>query len=145
MATSPDLAAAYEDLTEARPAYAKAQAYYDGDVDEIYASDAVARILAKSNLDEIDELNFARIPVRAVLNRLHVTSVSTGDDVADEAIADLVTLNQLDQELPGLLEKACSLGDAYMMVWPNLDAGGQIVSVGTVSYTHLTLPTNSRV
>jgi hypothetical protein len=141
VATSPDLAAAYEDLTEARPAYAKAQAYYDGDVDEIYASDAVARILAKSNLDEIDELNFARIPVRAVLNRLHVTSVSTGDDVADEAIADLVTLNQLDQELPGLLEKACSLGDAYMMVWPNLDAGGQIVSVGMTVHS----PTTVRV
>lgn len=141
MAASADLTAAYEDLCDARPAYAKAQSYYDGDVDEIYASDAVARLLAKSNLDEIDELNFARIPVRAVLNRLHITSIATGDDDADEAIADLVTVNQLDMELPGLLEKACSLGDAYFMVWPNLDADGQIVSVGMTVHS----PTTVRV
>ncbi|HEY9353673.1 MAG TPA: phage portal protein [Nocardioides sp.] len=141
MAASQDLLSSFEDLEEARPAYAKAQSYYDGDVDEIYASDAVARILAKSNLDEIDELNFARIPVRAVLNRLHITSITTGDDPADEAIADLITSNQLDMELPGLLEKACSLGDAYMMVWPNLDADGNIVSVGMTVHS----PTTVRV
>lgn len=138
---SPDLAAAYADLADARPDYAKAQAYYDGDVDEVYASDAVARILAKSNLDEIDELNFARIPVRAVLNRLHITSIATGDDTADTDIADLIKTNQLDMELPGLLEKACSLGDAYLMVWPNLDPDGSIVSVGMTVHS----PTTVRV
>lgn len=141
MAASQDLLNSFEDLTDARPAYGKAQAYYDGDVDEIYASDAVARLLAKSNLDEIDELNFARIPVRAVLNRLHITSIATGDDEADEAIADLVTVNQLDMELPGLLEKACSLGDAYLMVWPNLDADDTVTSVGMTVHS----PTTVRV
>lgn len=129
MAGTPDLTAAYADLTAARPAYAKAQQYYDGDVEEIYASDAVARILAKSNLDEIDEINFARIAVRAVLNRLHITSIGTGDEQADTEIADLIKTNQLDQELPGLLEKGCSLGDGYLMVWPNVDPAGSIVSV----------------
>jgi hypothetical protein len=133
------LAAAYEDLCESRPAYAKAQAYYDGDVDEIYASDAVARLLAKSNLDEIDELNFARIPVRAVLNRLHITSITTGDDDADQAIAELTATNQLDMELPGLLEKACSLGDAYFMVWPNLDPDGNVTSVGMTVHSPATV------
>jgi hypothetical protein len=136
---SPDLVSAYQDLCDARPGYAKAQAYYDGDVDEIYASDAVARLLAKSNLDEIDELNFARIPVRAVLNRLHITSITTGEDDADEAITDLITANQLDMELPGLLEKACSLGDAYLMVWPNLDADGSIASVGMTVHSPATV------
>lgn len=141
MAVSPDLAAAYGDLVAARPDYAKAQSYYDGDVDEILASDAVARILAKSNLNEIDELNFARIPVRAVLNRLHITSIATGDETADQDIADLIKLNQLDMEMPGLLEKACSLGDAYFMVWPNLDPDGSIVSVGMTVHS----PTTVRV
>jgi hypothetical protein len=136
---SPDLAAAYEDLCEARPAYIKAQSYYDGDVDEIYASDAVARLLAKSQLEDIDELNFARIPVRAVLNRLHITSIATDDERANTDIADLIAVNQLDMELPGLLEKACSLGDAYLMVWPNLDADGTITSVGMTVHSPTTV------
>jgi hypothetical protein len=141
VAASPELLGAFEDLTQARPAYAKAQSYYDGDVDEIYASDAVARLLAKSQLEEIDELNFARIPVRAVLNRLHITSITTGDQHADDEITDLITVNQLDMELPGLLEKACSLGDAYLMVWPNLDPDGAITSVGMTVHS----PTTVRV
>jgi hypothetical protein len=141
VAGTPDLTAAYADLTDARPAYDKARSYYEGDVDEVYASDAVARILAKSNLDEIDEINFARICVRAVLNRLHITSISTGDDSADQAIADLTDTNQLDQELPGLLEKACPLGDASLMVWPRVDPDGPSVGVGTTGHR----PTTVRV
>lgn len=141
MAGTPDLAGAYADLCDARPAYGKAQSYYEGDVDEIYASDAVARILAKSNLDDIDEINFARIPVRAVLNRLHITSIGTGDDQADNDIADLIKINQLDMELPALLEKACSLGDGYLMVWPNLDPDGNVASVGMTVHS----PTTVRV
>lgn len=129
MAGTADLIAAYHQLCEARPAYAKALAYYDGDVDEIYASDAVARLLAKSNLDEIDELNFARIPVRAVLNKLHITSISSGNDDANGEIADLIKRNQLDMEAPGLHEKSCSLGDAYLMVWPQTDAAGAVTDV----------------
>jgi hypothetical protein len=128
VAGTPDLIAAYAELCAARPDYAKAQAYYDGDVDEIYASDAVARLLAKSHLDEIDELNFARIPVRAVLNRLHVASVTTDDEDANTEISELNQRNQLDMEMPGLLEKACSLGDGYLMVWPQV-ADGQITAV----------------
>lgn len=141
MAGTQDVADAYADLEDARPAYAKAQSYYEGDVDEIYASDAVARLLAKSQLEEIDELNFARIPVRAVLNRLHVTSIATPDDTANTEIADLIKTNQLDMELPGLLEKACSLGDAYLMVWPNLDPDGSIASIGMTVHS----PTTVRV
>lgn len=129
MAGTPDLINAYADLTAARPAYAKAEAYYDGDVDEIYASDAIARLLAKSNLNEIDELNFARIPVRAVLNKLHITSVATGDEDADAEITNLTKRNQLDMEAPGLHEKGCSLGDAYLMVWPQADTDGTVTDV----------------
>jgi hypothetical protein len=129
MTGTPDLLAAYQDLSQARPAYAKAQAYYDGDVDEIYASDAVARLLAKSRLDDIDELNFARIPVTAVLNRLHITSITTDDKDADAEIDTLIKRNQLDMEGPGLHEKTASLGDAYLMAWPQTDTDGHVTDV----------------
>jgi hypothetical protein len=86
-------------------------------------------MLAKSNLDEIDELNFARIPVRAVLNRLSISAVTTDDTYADEEITALSKANQLDMEGPGCHEKGCSLGDAYLMVWPQVDGEEAVTGV----------------
>ena len=129
MAGTPDLINAYAELCEHRPEYAKAEAYFDGSVDEVYASDKVARMLAKSGLNDLDEINFARIPVTAVTDRLHITAVTTGDNDADADIADLFQRNQLDEELPGLHVRACSLGDAYLMVWPQLDDQGAVAAV----------------
>jgi hypothetical protein len=129
MAGTTDLIDAYTELCAARPGYAKAEAYFDGDVDEIFASDKVARMLAKSNLDELDEINFARIPVTAVTDRLHITAITTGDDDADAEISALIKRNQLDEELPGLHVRACSQGDAYLMVWPDTDDSGNVIGV----------------
>lgn len=129
MAGTADLISAYAELCAARPGYAKAEAYFDGDVDEIFASDKVAKLLAKSNLNELDEINFARIPVTAVTDRLHITAITTTDDDANEAIAELTKRNQLDEELPGLHVRGCSQGDAYLMVWPSYDEHGDIAGV----------------
>lgn len=129
MAGTADLVSAYAELCAARPGYAKAEAYFDGDVDEIFASDKVARMLAKSNLDELDEINFARIPVTAVTDRLNITAITTGEDDADEEIKALIKRNQLDEELPALHVRACSQGDAYLMVWPDADADGNVLGV----------------
>lgn len=132
MAGTADLKDAYSDLIAARPGYAKAQAYYDGDVDELFASDAIAKLLAKSHLEEIDEVNFARIPVTAVLNRLQITAVATDNPEANDEIIALAKRNQLDMEGPALHEKTCSLGDAYLMVWPVLNDAGDVVDVDMV-------------
>lgn len=129
MAGTEDLVAAYAELCAARPGYAKAEAYFDGDVDEIYASDKVARLLAKSNLNELDEINFARIPVTAVTDRLHITAITAGEDDLDEEIKRLTKRNQLDEELPGLHTRGCSQGDAYLMVWPTLNDTGDVEDV----------------
>jgi hypothetical protein len=124
-----DLKQAYHELCEARPEYAKATAYYVGDVEEIFASDKVAKMLAKSNLNELDKVNFARIPVDAVVNKLHITAITTDDEQADAEIADLIKRNELDEEGPALHTRGCSQGDAYLMVWPELDDGGHVAGV----------------
>lgn len=129
MAGTQDLIDAYTELCAARPGYAKAEAYFDGDVDEIFASDKVAKMLAKSNLDELDEINFARIPVTAVTDRLHITAITAGDDAPDEDIAALIKRNELDEELPALHTRACSQGDAYLMVWPVTNEDGGVEAV----------------
>lgn len=123
MAGTADLVDAYHELCEARPKYARAEAFYDGDVEELFASDKVAKMLAKSNLNELDNINFARIPVDAVANKLHITSVSTGDDDADAEIEELIRRNELDEEGPALHVRAGSQGDAYLMVWPETQPG----------------------
>jgi hypothetical protein len=129
MAGTDDLRFAYAELCEHRPAYAKAEAYYDGDVDEIFASDKVAKMLAKSHLNELDEVNFARIPVDAVANKLAITAITTDEPDADAEIANLVKRNELDEEGPALHVRACSQGDAYLMVWPELDEEGAVAGV----------------
>lgn len=128
MAGTRDLIDAYAELCEARPGYAIAEDYYDGDVDELYASDKVAKLLAKSGLNDLDQFNFARIPVDAVVNKLRITAV-TGPPDAEDDIADLFRRNQLRQELPGLHRRGCSLGDAYLMVWPETDENGAVLGV----------------
>lgn len=129
MAGTPELVSAYHELCEARPAYAKANAYYEGEAEEIFASDKVARMLAKSNLGEMDEVNFARIPVDAVVHRLHISSITTGNPDTDSEIADLIERNELEEEGPGLHTRACSQGDAYLMVWPDVGEDGEPSSV----------------
>lgn len=129
MAGTTDLIGAYHELREARPGYDKADSYYKGEAEEIFASDKVARMLAKSNLGELDEVNFARIPVDAVVHRLHISAITTGDPVADQDIADLVERNELEEEAPGLHAKACSQGDAYLMVWPDVGEDGEVAGV----------------
>lgn len=129
MAGTDDLRYAYAELCAARPEYAKAEAYFDGDVDEIFASDKVARMLAKSHLNDLDEFNFARIPVTAVTNRLAITAITADDDDLDAEIAGLIKRNELDEELPGLHVRACSQGDAYLMVWPVVDDEGAVTTV----------------
>jgi hypothetical protein len=123
MAGTADLIDAYAELRAARPKYARAEAFYDGDVEELFASDKVAKMLAKSNLNELDNINFARIPVDAVANKLHITSVSTGDDDADAEIEELIRRNELEEEGPALHVRAGSQGDAYLMVWPEMQPG----------------------
>ena len=129
MAGTDDLKYAYAELCAHRPSYAKAEAYYDGDVDEIYASDKVAKMLAKSHLNDLDEVNFARIPVDAVANRLHVTAITTDSEAADEEISNLVMRNELDEEGPALQRRGCSQGDVYLMVWPETDERGDMLGV----------------
>lgn len=129
MAGTVDLVAAYAELCAARPKYAKAEAFYDGDVDELFASDKVAKMLAKSHLNELEEVNFARIPVDAVANKLRIAAVTTDTPTADEDLAELIRRNQLKLEAPALHTRACSQGDAYLMVWPETDDDGTITGV----------------
>lgn len=80
-----DLTKGYRELCEARPAYERSAAFYEGTVEEVYASQKVTRLLAKFGLDSIDSFNFAHIPVDAIANKLHINAVTVDDGSQDPA------------------------------------------------------------
>lgn len=127
-----DLLYGLSKLVEARHGYAVADEYYDGEPGEVFASYRVQRLLARANVDRIEDLKYSATPVDVVTNRLHVNSVTAikdsrlGDkEVADKVIADaqltlaqLRARNELDPELDHLWHLVSKHGDAYLFVWP---------------------------
>lgn len=79
-----DLVHAFEELAAARPGYEESDAMYAGEVGEVYASEKVRRLIAKAKGDQVEEFNYAHIPVDTVANRLEITSVTVVRDDEDE-------------------------------------------------------------
>lgn len=115
--------------------YELARDYYEGTASEIYASAKVQRELAKSQLENLENLNYAAIPVDVVANRLEINAITAvteeGSDAAEAnaVIRDAWNRNQLDFEAPTAHKYACEYGDAYAFVWPRWDENGNPTSV----------------
>ncbi|MEU1088957.1 phage portal protein [Streptomyces sp. NPDC005892] len=122
-----DLMLGIRELDEARPGYAKAEAYYDGNVPEVFASSRVRRALAANDIDF--RLNFAKTPVTAVVKRLKITAVTSPDDAQSEALAAVWRDNQLALEAPDLHSKTCMYGDGYLIVLPIEDDKNTVTGV----------------
>jgi hypothetical protein len=122
MPINPDLPYAFCELRDARPAYERAAAFYEGKVEEIYSSAKITRLLMKFGLNNFDNFNFAHIPVDAVANKLSIVSISADDESeeteADNTLEDLWDYNELAEESRIAHRKAGVYGDYYMMVWP---------------------------
>jgi hypothetical protein len=122
-----DLMLGIRELDAARPGYDQAQAYYDGDVPEVFASSRVRRALAANDIDF--RLNFAKTPVTAVTSRLKIAAITSPDEAQNEALAALWRDNQLDLEAPDLHNKTCEYGDGYLMVLPIEDDKNTVTGV----------------
>lgn len=142
-------------LDNARPGYVIADSMYDGDVGDLVLSDAIARLVQKSGVLEVEDLNYAKVPVDTVADKLGIraVTVSAGDDAdsdaapdkddttpppgapkasdgqrsqvaddAQEALDELRKANQLDAEEQQLMNRVSRYGDAYLFVWPVVQA-----------------------
>lgn len=139
----------------------RADAMYEGDVGMVYASRQVRRLLARQGLDEteIEDFNYAAIPVDVISNRLQIAAVkvskrvtdeeaeeSDGDDAgvggdgkdaapdkivkkAERAIKALRRANRMDVYEKALHKNVSLHGDAFLFVWPVTDDSGKVVSV----------------
>lgn len=140
---------------------AEADAMYDGDVGMVYASQQVRKLLAKQGVDdaEIEDFNYAAIPVDTIATRLRIAAVKVAPRVTEEeadgdqgaeqgtrrgrkatvtdgavkraerAVKALRRANRLDVWEKALHKNVSLHGDAYLFVWPVTDDGGTVVSV----------------
>lgn len=118
-----DLKVGLKQLTDKADGYRDGDAYYSGDTKETFTGKAMARQLAKSG-DLADlRLNFSKVVVDSVLNRIELESVSSPDESAQAALASLWDANQLDLELPNLFQRTLVYGDAFLILDGDADQG----------------------
>lgn len=122
-----DLMYGIEELGEHRPSYDKAEAYYTGNVPEVFSSLRLRRALAIHGVDF--DLNFAKTPVDAVTDRLEIAAITAEDPAATAAISQIWQDNQLDLEMPDVFRRAGEYGDAYVICLPVEDDNGKVVRV----------------
>ncbi|MCW0214380.1 MAG: phage portal protein [Pseudonocardia sp.] len=118
-----DLSTAVASVGEASDSYDRAWNYYSGDIEELFASPVIQRILAGSSSGY--RVNLARRPVDAVLDRLKIASVLVpNNDPLTKVLNDLVWApNRLGRVAKLVHRAALVYGDAYLHVWPGVDEG----------------------
>lgn len=132
-----DIMRGLEQLKAKREIYSEADDFFEGDVGMVWASEAVQKILEASGIEDINDFNYAAIPVKRMASRLRVSAVVAGpaeenEDVAgtpqtqeapevkaaNRAIAQLRKDNQSDAEEKRLFKLASRYGEAYLLTWP---------------------------
>ncbi|MET7769906.1 phage portal protein [Nocardia sp. NPDC005366] len=127
---------------DSRDEYLKAESYYNGTVEEIFASPKIRKALEASG--DSDRINYAATPVNAVANRLEVTGVTTLSDQAGAVIDRTWETNNLELELTQLFVKTLVYGSAYLTVWPDASGETQVYYNSPLSTTVLYDPENPR-
>ena len=114
-----DIKLALDHIVESREHYKKAEAYYEGNQEEIFASRRWTRLFRKDKVDY--QFNFSRTVIDAVLNRLEIATVSTPDEAANQKINQYWEQNDLKLDAEEIHRKALVYGDCYAIVWPEED------------------------
>ena len=113
----PDLLSAWAELEAACPDYDEAEAFFEGEVEEVFASYQWRQAIAKTG--DGYRFNLAKTPVTVMADRTEIGKVYVpGDEAATAAIEDIWDANDLDVHYALLLTKCFVFGDAYFMVWP---------------------------
>lgn len=136
------LSLSVQSILDKQDEYIQAENYYNGTVEEVFASAAVKRELAKSG--DHYRVNYAATPVNAVANRLEVTGVTTLSPAAEAVIGSTWQDNNLELTLTELITKTLVYGSAYLTVWPDADGQTQLYYNSPLSTVVLYDPENPR-
>lgn len=111
-----DLLRGLEALERARPVNEEAKEFYEGTDEEVLISDELRRLLRGSA--NAFPLCLAAIPVNTVADRLFIASVTSPDDAVQEAIDQILELNDFYAWSNSAMRQAQMYGDMYVYVWP---------------------------
>jgi hypothetical protein len=118
-----DLMRAVTEIRDAHEDYEIAEAYFEGDIPEVFCNPKIKRLIQKTG--EEYSFNLAKIPVKTVANRLSVSSVAVqGSTEATRILQERVwKANKLQRGMSKYLLRACEYGDAYVFVWDGSEPG----------------------
>lgn len=114
-----DIKLAIQHIIEHKDGYKKAEAYYEGNQDEIFASRRWARIFRGDKVDF--QFNYTRTVVDSVLNRLELAGINSPDAQANELINAMLEQEDIEMDINEIHRRALVYGDAYAIVWPDED------------------------
>jgi hypothetical protein len=129
-------------VLESRAAYKEAQAYYNGDVPETFATAKLRRAFRTTG--DRSRLNFCRPVVDAVNDRLEIATISGDTKAATALIQKVWENNDLGLEAMEIHRMTLVNGDAYVMVWPDENGDVQISYNAPTNMTVVYDPENPR-
>lgn len=112
-----DLTDGWREMELALPGYMEAEDYFDGTVDEVFASS-----IARQKIEETGaryRFNLAKTPVCVRRDRVEIAAVTVPDDEsASGVVEDVWDANDMAVHYPDLFLMTFKYGDAYLMEWP---------------------------
>lgn len=110
----------YEEMVgSAKTAYDLAEEYFDGTRPEFFADLRYRQALLRTGTTF--RLNYAKTPVEALVDRLEINGISSGDPMSLAILEAFWEENQMDLEALEIHRRACEFGDALALVWPTED------------------------
>jgi hypothetical protein len=96
-------------FNDALPGYLLARDFYEGTAGDLFATEKVSRLLANSGVYDVEEFNYARVPVREIAKKLGIRAVVCGagdDSDEDDSVGEKDdTLGTEDSAPTGEAEK----------------------------------------
>jgi hypothetical protein len=117
-----DMKKAIDLITDRRNHYLTAEAYYEGSVSEVFSNTKWQKLLTSNKTDF--RFNFARTVVESVLNRLEINNITANTQSANEKIASIWKMNDMQIDADEIHRRALAYGDCYSIVWTNVE--GQV-------------------
>lgn len=131
---SPRLMQALREMDQARVDYALADQMHDGKVGDLPFSERIARLVKRAGVNDIEDLNYAKVPVDTIAEKLGIRAVrvnpkllagqepseeqKTAAEQYQDTLDQIREDNDMDIEEDELLLRASKYGDAYLEVWP---------------------------
>lgn len=112
-----DLTRGVKELWDALPEYERAENYYEGNVDETFASPLIERYLARSRNKY--RLNFIKTTINVIADRLEISSITVPDDEKLTRLLNRIAKkNRMHRKARTIHHRVPMFGDAYLFVWP---------------------------